>query len=147
MALFFVASRYARGDFHRRYPLKLNPVSEGSCKIMDIGETIYVSSRTEWRRWLKKNHASRNEIWLVQTPQVFRKEIILGAYKRAAAAGWSGTDDASFVERIGVPVGIVQGERVVTLLDAALIANLGSTRTEGKGLVIPNGTGALLADA
>ena len=54
---------------------------------------------------------SRNEIWLVQTPQVFRKEIILGAYNRAAEAGWSGTDDASFVERIGVPVAIVQGER------------------------------------
>jgi len=54
---------------------------------------------------------SRNEIYLVQTPQVFRKDIILGAYNRAAEAGWSGTDDASFVERIGVPVAIVPGER------------------------------------
>jgi 2-C-methyl-D-erythritol 4-phosphate cytidylyltransferase len=54
---------------------------------------------------------SRNEIWLVQTPQVFRKEIILNAYHRAAEESWSGTDDASFVEWTGIPVGIVPGER------------------------------------
>lgn len=54
---------------------------------------------------------SREEIWLVQTPQVFRKDIILGAYEKAVASGWIGTDDASFVERIGIPVSVVQGER------------------------------------
>jgi 2-C-methyl-D-erythritol 4-phosphate cytidylyltransferase len=54
---------------------------------------------------------SRDEIWLVQTPQVFRKSIVVDAYEKAVAAGWTGTDDASFVERIGVPVSIVHGER------------------------------------
>lgn len=54
---------------------------------------------------------SRDEIWLVQTPQVFRKDIILAAYKEAVKSGWNGTDDASFVERIGVPVVVVPGER------------------------------------
>jgi len=53
---------------------------------------------------------SRDEIWLVQTPQVFRKQIVVQAYEKAFAAGWTGTDDASFVERIGVPVSIVRGE-------------------------------------
>ena len=53
----------------------------------------------------------RDEIWLVQTPQVFRKQIVVEAYERAFAAGWAGTDDASFVERIGVSVSIVRGER------------------------------------
>lgn len=53
----------------------------------------------------------RDEIWLVQTPQVFRKQIVVDAYEKAAAAGWTGTDDASFVERVGVPVSIVRGER------------------------------------
>ena len=56
-------------------------------------------------------HSSRNEIWLVQTPQVFRKEIIMSAYRRASEEGWVGTDDASFVERMGISVGIVHGER------------------------------------
>lgn len=53
----------------------------------------------------------RNEIWLVQTPQVFRRDIILAAYEEAMRAGWRGTDDASFVERIGIPVTVVPGER------------------------------------
>jgi len=64
---------------------------------------------------------SRDEIWLVQTPQVFRKQILVDAYEKAIAAGWDGTDDASFVERVGVPVSIVRGERtnikVTTLED------------------------------
>lgn len=54
---------------------------------------------------------ARDEIWLVQTPQAFRKEILLEAYRKAIEGGWRGTDDASFVERIGVPVSIVAGER------------------------------------
>jgi len=54
---------------------------------------------------------SRDEIWLVQTPQVFRRQIVVNAYEKAIEAGWNGTDDASFVERLGVPVSIVRGER------------------------------------
>jgi len=53
----------------------------------------------------------RDQIWLVQTPQVFSREIITEAYGRAFEAGWTGTDDASFVERLGLPVSIVHGER------------------------------------
>jgi len=53
----------------------------------------------------------RNQIWLAQTPQVFRKDIILKAYREARLHGWQCTDDASLVERIGVPVTVVQGER------------------------------------
>ncbi len=54
---------------------------------------------------------SREEIWLVQTPQVFHRQIVTKAYKRAVSEGWTGTDDASFVERMGCAVTIVQGER------------------------------------
>ncbi len=54
---------------------------------------------------------SRDEIWLVQTPQVFRRDIIVDAYEAASRRGWSGTDDASFVEWLDVPVSVVRGER------------------------------------
>lgn len=54
---------------------------------------------------------SRQEIWFVQTPQVFRRDIILAAYREARRQGVSGTDDAYFVERLGLPVSVVQGER------------------------------------
>lgn len=32
---------------------------------MEITKTLYVTTRNQWRAWLKKNHASRREIWLV----------------------------------------------------------------------------------
>jgi 2-C-methyl-D-erythritol 4-phosphate cytidylyltransferase len=53
----------------------------------------------------------REEMWLVQTPQVFRKDLLLDAYLEARRQGWSGTDDASFVERLGHRVIVVAGER------------------------------------
>lgn len=54
---------------------------------------------------------SREELWLVQTPQVFRREILFEAYREAHRQGWVGTDDAFLVERLGVPVAVVTGER------------------------------------
>ena len=53
----------------------------------------------------------REEIWFVQTPQVFRKDIILKAYLEARKQNCSGTDDAFFVERLGLSVAVVPGER------------------------------------
>lgn len=53
----------------------------------------------------------REELWLVQTPQVFRREILFEAYREADRQGWVGTDDAFLVERLGLPVAVVTGER------------------------------------
>lgn len=52
----------------------------------------------------------RQYLWQVQTPQVFKKNIILKAYEEAVNNGWRGTDDASFVERMGLPVYMVKGD-------------------------------------
>lgn len=51
----------------------------------------------------------RQEIWAVQTPQIFTKKIILEAYQEAYNQGFYGTDDASLVERLGKKVKIVPG--------------------------------------
>jgi 2-C-methyl-D-erythritol 4-phosphate cytidylyltransferase len=52
----------------------------------------------------------REEVWLVQTPQVFRFEDIAEAHERAFREGWEGiTDDAMLMERMGVPVRVVEG--------------------------------------
>ena len=32
---------------------------------MNIGKTLHVNNRKEWRSWLAKNHASAREIWLI----------------------------------------------------------------------------------
>ena len=51
----------------------------------------------------------RENLWAVQTPQVFDYELILEAHKRAKKENFAGTDDASLVERIGHPVKVVEG--------------------------------------
>ncbi len=51
----------------------------------------------------------RGTLRLVQTPQAFRREIILEAYRNAYRERFYGTDDASLVERLGVPVKTVPG--------------------------------------
>ena len=51
----------------------------------------------------------RGELWLVQTPQGFRRELILRAYERARKESFLGTDDAGLVERLGEEVVVVEG--------------------------------------
>ena len=50
----------------------------------------------------------RNRLVAVQTPQSFKREIIIRAHEKAAAEGFVGTDDAMLVERMGLPVELVQ---------------------------------------
>ena len=52
----------------------------------------------------------RERLWEVQTPQGFRRALLLAAYERAAADGFLGTDDASLVERLGEAVCVVESD-------------------------------------
>jgi len=52
----------------------------------------------------------RKSLWLVQTPQVFRYEDISAAHKKALVEGWEeATDDSLLVERLGIPVSVIEG--------------------------------------
>ena len=51
----------------------------------------------------------RETVYLAQTPQVFRRALLLSALERARAEGFAGTDCASLVERGGHPVSLVAG--------------------------------------
>lgn len=53
----------------------------------------------------------RETLWLAQTPQAFRYDIIRNAHESAREAGFKGTDDALLVERLGYDVKIVPGSR------------------------------------
>ena len=56
-----------------------------------------------------KKTLPRESIWLAQTPQGFRKELLQEAFSSAEKEGYIGTDEASLVERIGKDVAIVEG--------------------------------------
>ena len=50
----------------------------------------------------------RTELWAAQTPQVFKKELILRAFKEGAAKH-KVTDDSMLAEKLGIPVKMVMG--------------------------------------
>ena len=52
----------------------------------------------------------RESLWAVQTPQVFRADLIRRAYENAYVHNHYGTDDASFVEYLGEKIKIVTGD-------------------------------------
>lgn len=51
----------------------------------------------------------RSYLWCVQTPQVFKYDIITKAYEDAYDKDYYGTDDAMLVERIGYNVKMIEG--------------------------------------
>lgn len=53
----------------------------------------------------------RSLLWQAQTPQIFKKEILLEAYNKALDDQFTGTDDSSLVERLGCKVTIIEGNR------------------------------------
>ena len=58
---------------------------------------------------LVKATVPRRNLWLTQTPQAFRYDLLVRAHVLAKEEGFYGTDDASLVERLGVPVRMVDG--------------------------------------
>jgi 2-C-methyl-D-erythritol 2,4-cyclodiphosphate synthase/2-C-methyl-D-erythritol 4-phosphate cytidylyltransferase len=52
----------------------------------------------------------RNGLYSVQTPQGFRRELLVRAYEKAYRDGCYGTDDAVLVEKAGEKVYIVKGD-------------------------------------
>ena len=53
----------------------------------------------------------RSGLWIAQTPQAFRYDIIARAHQAAKKEKIAGTDDAVLVERMGLPVKITHGSR------------------------------------
>ncbi|HNR03705.1 MAG TPA: 2-C-methyl-D-erythritol 4-phosphate cytidylyltransferase [Bacillota bacterium] len=51
----------------------------------------------------------RGKVWVTQTPQAFKRDIIEKAHKMANIKGISGTDDAFLVECMGIKVKMLEG--------------------------------------
>ena len=60
------------------------------------------------KKLLVKKTLKRSLLWEAQTPQVFRKDLLLGAYRNAGKRAGVFTDDASLVESSGEKVKIVK---------------------------------------
>ncbi len=63
---------------------------------------------------------NRTGLWQAQTPQVFKRDVLLSALKKAKAVGLKASDDAQLLEEAGLPVQLVMGS----------VANFKITRPE-----------------
>ncbi|MBI4297424.1 MAG: 2-C-methyl-D-erythritol 4-phosphate cytidylyltransferase [Chloroflexi bacterium] len=90
--------------------------------IKEVGEDHLVMKTPE-----------RRLLWAVQTPQVFRRELLETAYRQAGAE--EATDDASLVERAGVRVKVYPGSPwniKVTTREDLLLAELLLRERQGQ---------------
>lgn len=78
----------------------------------------------------------RDELWEIQTPQVFRRDILLNAHQQNNAD--DATDDAVLVERMGIPVKVVKGDyeniKITTSEDLIIAEQLLQKRRQNLGL-------------
>jgi len=67
---------------------------------------------------------TRDSTWLVQTPQVFQRDLIFHAYQQAFFNCITAADDSELVEYLGHPIHVVEGSRtnikITTLEDLKL---------------------------
>ncbi|MCR5833495.1 MAG: 2-C-methyl-D-erythritol 4-phosphate cytidylyltransferase [Selenomonadaceae bacterium] len=77
----------------------------GAIAAVPVKDTIKVVDADNF----VKSTPTRSELVAVQTPQGFKRDILLAAYEKAAVDNFLGTDDASLVERIGAKIKIVEG--------------------------------------
>lgn len=99
-----------------------------------LGE-IADATRSRGRRVIET--VPRSGVVAVQTPQVFKAQLLRRAYAQADPSG--ATDDAQLVERLGEPVFVIDGEarniKVTTPSDLSLLrAILGVREPEGRAV-------------
>jgi 2-C-methyl-D-erythritol 4-phosphate cytidylyltransferase len=92
-------------------------ISEAIKKAIEVGAAVVAIPVCSTIKMAKKRGKepfveitlNRDKLWEAQTPQVFRRELILKAYEKAMRGGFNATDDSSLVERLGYKVSIVPG--------------------------------------
>jgi 2-C-methyl-D-erythritol 4-phosphate cytidylyltransferase len=79
---------------------------------------------------------SRDGLWLVQTPQVFRRDLIMKAYASLGSSPKTATDDCMLVEAVGGTIKLVESDstniKITTAADLALAEAIIRSRPEAK---------------
>jgi 2-C-methyl-D-erythritol 4-phosphate cytidylyltransferase len=108
-----------------------------------LGEKIAAAAKRKYR--IEKTLERLEGVWEAQTPQVFRKDLLLAAYAKAPAA--VATDDAQLVEATGFPVAVVVGDmrniKITTASDLHLATAIVDTLPKPK----PKSDGSPFAEA
>lgn len=70
-----------------------------------VKDTIKITDRDEF----VVDTPDRSQLWAVQTPQVFRRDVLIEAHQHARREQIQLTDDAALVEQLGLKVKCVMG--------------------------------------
>jgi 2-C-methyl-D-erythritol 4-phosphate cytidylyltransferase len=100
------------------------------CAAVPVKDTIKESNADGFVH----NTLDRSALWSIQTPQTFKYQLIFDAHIKAAQEGFTGTDDAMLVERMGHPLKLVMGDynniKITTREDLILAEAIISSREE-----------------
>ncbi|MDA8353452.1 MAG: 2-C-methyl-D-erythritol 4-phosphate cytidylyltransferase [Firmicutes bacterium] len=76
----------------------------------------------------------RSRLWAVQTPQAFRRSLLVQAHEEGERTGLAATDDAMLVEALGAKVRVVEGDysnlKLTTPEDMALAEAIWKMRSQ-----------------
>lgn len=108
-----------------------------ACKIADTIKEVDEEGRI-------LSTVPRERLWAVQTPQAFRYDLIMRAYRSVIERGARVTDDASAVELLGEPVHIVESLptnlKVTTPADLSIASVLLPAEIAVVPATVPTGT-------
>jgi 2-C-methyl-D-erythritol 4-phosphate cytidylyltransferase len=76
-----------------------------------VGHPVFDTLKDVTPDLLVATTVDRTRLWVAQTPQVFRRDALVSAFAAAEDEGYTGTDDASLVERAGGRVLMFEGPR------------------------------------
>lgn len=81
------------------------------CNAVILGLRINDTTKAVSKNNIIRKTIPRENLWIVQTPQLFRYDILKNAFKKADEKKFKGTDESSIVEYGGYKVKIIEGEK------------------------------------
>lgn len=111
---------------------------------MEVGETLYVHRRADWRRWLARNHDKAREIWLVHYRKGSGKPSLPydDAVEEALCYGWIDSivkkvSDEAYAQRYTPrkaksKLSETNRVRVLRLIDAGKMTRAGLGKVQDK---------------
>jgi len=109
--------------------LRKSIISEIIKEAMRFGSAVAARPATSTVKFVKKNlfidfTPDRDKMWIIGTPQVFRKNILLKCYKTAGRSSKKIFDDSILAERLGNKVKVVldsnKNIKITTPLDLTI---------------------------
>ncbi|HHX63104.1 MAG TPA: 2-C-methyl-D-erythritol 4-phosphate cytidylyltransferase [Epulopiscium sp.] len=98
---------------------------EGACVVgVPLKDTVKICNDNQ----LVEQTPRRDTLWIVQTPQTFKYDLIMAAYEAGMKNNIVATDDAMMVEELGYPVKIILGRydniKITTPEDLLIAKNM-----------------------